>query len=166
MEKTTGNSISTGIKIGLLMPVNKKLLMGWKDGVSYGLDSVDPSGSPYPAGSIEWLIRDEGALWKEKKPDTIRADFDTLLTGHSVSLQYKLDRASAYSTAEIASYDSDPEGNENKILRVQPNISDLGSEVRHREYQVRLNLATSVSTSPAALGVTIMEDALTDEDFV
>jgi len=163
---STGTTQSTSMKIGLLMPVQTKLLMGWKDNVSYGLDVVDPAGSVYPSGSIEWLISDDGGIWKEKKPDTIRADFDTLISGHSVGIQYKLNRASDWSTEETASYDSDPEGQENEVLRVQPNIDDLGSQVRHREYQVRLNLATSNSTSPGALGVTIMEDLLTDEEFV
>jgi len=93
-------------------------------------------------------------LWKEKKPDVIRADFEALTSGHTIGLQYKLDRQSNWSTEE-----TDTTANDKK-LRLQPTMA------RHNEYQVRLNLATSISTSPAALGVTIMEDALTDEEIV
>jgi hypothetical protein len=151
---STGTTQSTGVKIGLVMPVNKKLLIGWKDNVSFGLDSVDPAGDPYSEGSLEWLIRDEGGIWKEKKVDTIRADFEALASGESIGLQYKLDRQSAWATEELEDTDAEVK------LRWQPTFT------RHQEYQVRLNLKTTGSTSPAALGVTIMEDALTDEEFV
>jgi len=163
---STGVTQSSDVKIGLVMPVATKLLIGWKSNLSYGLDSVDPAGDPYAQGSIEWLIRDEGGIWKEKMPNVIRADYETLISGHSIGLQYKLDRNTDWSTETLQEYDSDPEGRENEYLRVQPNITDENDEVRHREYQVRLNLKTSAASSPAALGVTILEDLLTDEDFV
>lgn len=154
---STGTTKSTGVKIGLIMPVNKKLLIGWKDNTAYGLDSVDPSGTPYSSGSIEWMIRDENALWKEKKPEVIRSDFDPLENGHSIGLQYKLDRDDNWSSEETATYSATEEMTK---LRLQPVFA------RHREYQVRLNLYTSISTSPTALGVTVMEDALSDEEYV
>lgn len=151
---STGTTQSTGVKIGLVMPVNKKLLIGWKDNVSYGLDYVDPSNAPYAEGSVEFLVRDEDALWKEKRPDTIRADFEPLASGESISLQYKLDRDTSWTNPTVESTVDE------KKLRVQPTFA------QHREYQVRLNLLTSVSTSPEALGVTIMEDAENDNEFV
>lgn len=161
-----GDTTNTAMKIGMLMPVDGKLLIGFKYGAgNFGTDVVDPAGDVYSSGSIEWLIRDEAAIWKEKKPDTIRADFYDLIEGQSVGIQYKLDRGE-WSDDDIAEFEADPQENENIIKRVQPNIEDSGRQVRHREYQVRLNLYTEVATSPEALGVTIMEDALTDEQFV
>jgi len=151
---STGNSLSTGVKIGLVMPMQKKLLIGWKDNVSYGLDVVDPGGNPYSEGSVEWLIRDEGGIWKEKIPMVIRADFEPLAASESISLQHKLDRASAWTAeTEEATDDADK-------LRVQPRDS------RYKEVQVRLNLKTTGTTSPAALGVTLLPDTLTDEEIV
>lgn len=105
-------------------------------------------------------------FWKEKIPSVIRADFESLVSGHSAGLQLKLDRAGAWSTEKLASYSASATGNENEVLRYQPNVTDYQSQVRHKEYQVRLNLHTSNSVSPAALGVTIMEDAMTDEKYV
>lgn len=162
---STGTIQSTGLKIGLVLPVNKKLLIGWKDNVSYGLDSVDPAGVPYSDGSIEWMIRDEDAIWKEKIPNVIRADFETLAGGDSVGLQLKLNRADSWSTEALATYAASPQNQENEILRYQPNVQDYNAQIRHREYQVRLNLHTTNSVSPAALGLTVMEDAITDEKY-
>ena len=157
---STGNTTASNIKIGLLLPVNKKLLIGWKDNISYGLDSVDPTNDCYGEGSIEWLIRDEDALWKEKKPDVIRADFEPLVDGDTVGIQFKLDRSGDWSVEETETTA------DAKKLRVQPSVESLGDEIRHREYQVRLNLKTTNTSSPAGLGLTVLEDALTDEEFV
>lgn len=151
---STGNSENSNIEIGMLLPIDKNLLIGWKDNISYGLDSVDPSGNPYADGSIEFLIRDEGNIYKEKTVDLIRADFEALASSESIGLQYKLDRASSWSTEETET----TAAKEN--LRVQVNNS------RHREYQVRVNLKTSTTTSPAVLGVTVAEDELTDEEYI
>lgn len=150
---SSGTTKSSGVKIGMVMPVNKKLLIGFKDGTAYGLDNVDPTNDPYSEGSIEWLIRDEGGVWKEKKIDMIRADFGDLESGESVSLQYKLDdHGGDWSAAEV----EDTVGS--KLLRWQPEMT------RHKEWQVRVNLMTSVSTSPEVLAVNVMEDTLTDEE--
>ena len=154
------NTKATNIKIGLLLPVNQKLLIGWKDNISYGLDNISMTNDCYSEGSIEWLIKDDDVLWKEKKPDPIRADFEPLVSGDTIGIQFKLDRATSWSTEE-----TEADADETK-LRVQPNVKDLGSEVRHREYQVRLNLRTTNASSPAALGVTWLSDLLTDEDMV
>lgn len=151
---STNTRQSTGVKIGMIMPVYKKLLIGWKDNVSYGLDYVDPTNDPYPEASIEFSIRDEDGIWKEKMPLVIRADFNPLNSGESFGLQYKLDREDSW-IAEVT------EDTEDKTkLRIQPTFA------RHREYQVRLNFYTTGSTSPEALGVSIMEDPLNDEEYV
>jgi len=145
---STGNSQNSNIKIGMLLPVEEKLLIGWKDNVSYGLDVIDPAGDLYPTGSVEFRIRDEDVVWKEKIALLVRADFEPLNSGESVGLQYKLDRESSWSTEQVITSASD--ATDRNRLQI--------AKGRHREYQVRVNLATSVSTSPNVLGVVVDED--------
>src|SRR3990167_1108180 len=95
---STGISESTGVKISLVMAMQKDLLIGWKDNTSYGLDNVTPGGAPYAEGSIEFLVRDEGGIWKEKMPMVIRVDFEPFAADESVGLQYKLDRQDSWAT--------------------------------------------------------------------
>ena len=151
---STGTSQSTGVKIGMVMPMQQELLIGWKDNVSYGMDNVNSTNDPYSEGSIEFPIIDSGAIWKEKIPMVIRADFEPLAASESVGLQYKLDRASSWTTETLEDTDD-----KNK-LRVQ------ARDTRHKELQVRVNLKTTTTTSPEVLGVTIAEDMLTDEEVI
>ena len=149
---STETTKSTGVKIGVLLPVAKKLLIGWKDNVSYGLDSIDLSGNPVSSGSIEFTIIDSGRVSKEKLFEIVRADFKPLVDGESVGLQYKLDRADVWETEET---ETTADAN---LLRMEVKGG------RHKEYQVKVNLATSVATSPNLLGVTIGEDMLEGEE--
>jgi hypothetical protein len=129
-------------------------LIGWEDSGNYGLDNVDPASTTYAEGSVEFMIRDEGGIWKEKKVDLIRADFEPLISGDEIGLQYKLDRSSLWTNQQITTTVGDVK------LRVQmPNT-------RHQEYQVRLNVKTLAVTTPAILGVTVVEDVLTGEQYV
>ncbi len=151
---STNNTQSSGIRIGLLLPVEKKLLIGWEDNLSFGLDSVNPAATIYADGSIEFLIKDEGGIYKEKKIDLIRTDFTPIVSGDTIGLQYKIDRQSAWSIEETnTTVDS-------KKLRVQT------PKTRHQEYQVKLNVSTTNTTSPAIYGVSVIEDILEGEKYV
>ena len=92
----------------------------------------------------------------EKDLLLIRSDFEDLRSGETIGLQYKLDRNSVWSVESTASYSID--GSITKRLQI--------SKGRHREYQVRLNLATTISTSPAVLGVLVDENLLETEERV
>lgn len=147
---STGNRLST-VKVGMTAAVGKKLLIGWQDGVAYGVDVVDPAGAPYPTARIELLIDDQGGVWKEKILSTIRADVLPMETGESVTIQYKLDR----DTWE------NMDTTENEDRSVVRGASINGS--RHREYQLAIDLNTSVSTAPSLLALTPEEDLNTEE---
>jgi len=97
---STGSRTATNIQIGFIFPVNRKLLVGWRDNVSYGVDVIDPAGTPYATGTIERDIKDYGGVYKEKDALTVRADFKPLVSGDSIKLKYKLDRASAWTEGE------------------------------------------------------------------
>jgi hypothetical protein len=150
---STGNSQSGEIQVGMVVPVGKKLLIGWKDGSAYGIDSITDNSSSYGEGSVEFMVRDEGGVWKEKKVDLIRVDFEPLVSGQTIGLQYKLDRSSLWSTEETVSTVGETK------LRVQV------PKGRHLEYQVRLNVSTTTQT-PVIKGVVIVEDTLSAEENV
>jgi len=148
---STGDNQSSSIAIGMLLPVEKKLLIGWQNGVSYGLDVIDPTHTSFQDGSIEFLIRDEGGIWKEKLTKLLRVEFEPLISGHTVGLQYKLDRESSWVTEETET----TVGKDFKRMQVKGG--------RHKEYQARVNFRSSTTSSPAVLGVTVDEDILSGE---
>lgn len=153
---STGSRLSS-VDIGMVAVSGNKLLIGFRDGTSYGVDVVDPTGSPFPTATIEYLIRDEGGVFKEKQLQAIRADYETLIDGHSFSVKYKLNRASDWHSGATSDFDEDDD------LTTLRHDVDQG---RHKEYQVAIDLATTVSTSPALLSVAAVEEILEEEQFV
>lgn len=151
---STGNRLNT-VSIGMVLPVGQKLLISWKDNVSYGVDVVDPAGDPFATATIEYMIEDDDMIYKERLAQVLRAEFEPLNSGESVAIKHKFDRADSFT--ELAS-EATAAATE---LRENVNDSD-----RHREYQIAVDLATSTTTSPKLTGVTFGEDMLEDESYV
>jgi hypothetical protein len=148
---STGNRANSNIQIGMLFPVEKKLLVGWKDNTSYGCDVVDPAGSPFATGTIERAKMDYGAVYKEKAVMKLRADFEPLASGETIRLKYKLDDDSDWTLGDIES-------------TVDATVAKLPiAKGRHREIQVAVDLGTSTTTSPELLELGFEEDFLPTE---
>lgn len=151
---STGSRASSGVQIGLVFPVDQKLLVGWKDGTAYGVDVIDPAGSPYPTATIERDIKDYGGVWKEKQAMKIRTDFKPLLTGESIKLKYKLDRASSWTEGSLVNTAGETEAS----LDI-----NMGN---HKEVQIAADMATSVSTAPSILELTLEENLKASEQIL
>jgi len=151
---STGTRTGTGVQIGAVIPVNDQLLISWKDGVAYGVDVVDPTAAPFATGTLELLIGDNSEIWREKLFDVARGDFEALNSGESMTVKYKLDKASNWTSS-----DAEATAGAKKVR-----LPVLGT--RYKEAQVAIDFATSVSTSPALLGLGYsFDDNKTEEDF-
>lgn len=149
---STQSRTSTTVEIGMVMPVNNKLLVSWKDGSTYGVDVVDPSGTCFESGTIELLIRDEGGVWKEKRGLNARADFKPLRSGESISIKYRQDREDEWRSVTQSTV------GENHV-KIPVSVSDG----RYREIQVATDLQTSSGLSPTVLGISLEHDLLLEE---
>lgn len=138
---STGNRGST-VKVGFVLPVEKKLLIGWQDGIAYGLDSVTPGDSPFSTGTIELLITEGDKIYDPKLPITIRADYKVLATGEGVTIKYKQDRASVWTTID------NDENSDQTITR-----QSISATNRAQELQFAADLTATGSTSPTLLGL-------------
>lgn len=157
---STGNRAATNIQIGFVFPVEKKLLIGWKDNVSYGVDVVDPTGNPFTTATIEKDIKDYGAVWKEKNALLLRADFEPLLTGESVKLKYRLDRATNWTEGATDNESGYAQTAGDTYARLNiPNGN-------YKELEIACDLATSVSTSPTLLSLAPEIDPKKNEGIV
>lgn len=147
---SSGSRLST-VTIGMVAAVGKKLLIGWQDGVAYGVDVVDPAGDPYTNARIEMLIDDQGGTWKEKILSKVRADVVAMETGESIAIQQKLDRGD-WTDVDIQ------EDDDRAVVKADINAG------RHREYQIAIDLNTTVSTAPSLLSLTPEENINPEED--
>src|SRR3990167_5246033 len=84
---STGTLTGTTLKVGMVTVVNKKLLIGWQSNISYGVDYIDASNNPYATGTLELLVADEGAYWKDKAADSAIVHFDELNSGETVKIK-------------------------------------------------------------------------------
>jgi hypothetical protein len=77
---STGTRNSASVNIGFLYPIDTKLIVGWKDNVSFGHDVVDQTALPFGTAEVVKDIKDFGRVSKEKAAMVVRAEFDPLRT--------------------------------------------------------------------------------------
>jgi hypothetical protein len=156
---SSGNRLST-VQVGFLLAVNKKLLIGCKDGTSSWVDVVDAAGSPFATATVEKDIKDYGAMWKQKDALTVRADFKPLNTGETVKVKYKLDRQSDWVEGETDAKHGLANAAGDTIAKLTI------PKGNHREIQFAADLGTSVSTSPVLLELLLEENLKPSEQIV
>lgn len=156
---STGTYTGNTVKIGLVTTVNSRLLIGWQDNVSFGVDYVDVSNPVYPQGEIDFLIEDDGAMYHEKEAITITSQYEPLASGQSITLQYKLDRADNWTQ-----FTADSETNS---ITQRRQVITNGS--RYREYEISAILETSNTSDTEGakmLSISIEKDTLSTETRV
>lgn len=142
---STGTLTGTTTRIGMIAVINKKLLIGWQDNTAFGVDYVDDANPVYPTGTVEFLVQDDEAQWKEKELVQLVADSNPLLTGQTVALKYKINGASTWTYPDVVTEDA-------RIARA------IISDGRYNEAQVGVDLATSLSVGPELLVVAAERD--------
>jgi len=150
----SGGTYDSDVTIGMVMTVNQKLLIGYQDGISYGVDYVDSSNIPSREGTIEGIVQDDGLTWKTKEALTAVATFLPLRTGESVVVKYKLDRDENWNTSSVISTVGDTQA---RVI-ISPTVS-----ARCKEYQWAVDMYATGTTSPRLINVGIEVDTLDSE---
>ena len=123
---------------------------------TYGVDKILITADPFPTGSYEGLIFDDNRPLQDKLALTLKVTHKALVTGESIQLGYKANRASSYTTGTANSTVG------SRVTRL-PIQTDLA---RFEEFQYEIILATSVSTSPTVTSVGLEYDDLIEETVV
>lgn len=147
---STGNYTGTNLRIGATTVVGQKLLFSWQDNVSYGVDYIDDSNPPFTTGTIEFLVDDANAIWKQKAFNTLLAVFQPLVSGQTVTVKYRLDDDTAFTSLA-----------ETTVGATQSYLVVGGD--RYQRRQVAVDLATTTTTSPVLLALTSESDILLTE---
>lgn len=149
---STGNKGST-VRIGMIYPVGQKLLISWKDGIAYGVDVVDPTGSVYyTSGLIQPNLQDGEMIYANNLLLKIRADHLALNTGEGVQVGYKLNREANF---EVANSTTDS---------VSKQFTSSGEfNGRTTEWQGQVTLTGNGTSSPTLLSFAALTDSLISE---
>lgn len=150
---STGNTQGTGLQIGAITVVNKKLLIGWRDGLGAGVDYVAEGNMPYPTSFMQFLIEDMGDVTKQKLALESVAVFNTLdLTDNqSVVLSYDLNSSGIFTTNPDTAYQ-----NEDTLSRM------FVTAPRIYEAQIKMALTAGVAP-PVVRGVSFIANPLNQE---
>ena len=153
---STGTQTGTGVRIGALRGVGNNLFMAWKDGSSYGVDKIANSASPFSSATMESLIFDDQRNGENKKAVIIKVNHFALVSGESIQIGYKTDRASSYTTGTANS----------TVGTTKTRLPVDFSNATFNEFQFEVILAATGSTSPTVTGVALEYDDLREEkDF-
>lgn len=143
---STGNTNSVDLRIGMLLPVNQQMLIGWQDGSGYGVDYIDDNNDCVEYGTIEFLVDDGDNVWKEKIANTFVARFKELSAGQSFVLKYRIN-----DQVEWTLYTDSTSQGDTEARIIIPNG-------RYNELQCAVDMYSTSGESPVLLGVGIESD--------
>jgi hypothetical protein len=151
---STGTRTGTSLSIGAVGAIGDTLFIGWKDDTAYGCDTVTKSSQPFTSALLETLIHDNARAFKLKRARLIRVVHSALISGQSVQLGYKVDRATSYTTDTANSTVDSTETN--FILQ----------EVAYFEIQAEVILVTSGANNLTIKSVSILFDDMSEAELL
>lgn len=123
---------------------------------TYGVDRVITTANPFATGVYESLIFDDNRPLQPKLAITLKATHKALVSGESVQLGYKKDRASSYTTGTANS----------TVGTTETRLSIPPADSRFYEFQFEAILATSGSTAPTITSIGLEYDDLSAETLL
>jgi len=151
---STGNYLDT-VKIGMILPFNKELLVSWKDNVSCGVDYINVTNAPYPTAYLEMMVEDLDIPYKEKQATQLVATFDPLLTGESINVKYMNEETDTTWNTNSES----PAVGDITVRKIVPNG-------RYFHMRIGVDLSTTGSTTPTLKSVVLETDKNEEEDRI
>lgn len=125
---STGTVTGTGVSIGAVFPFNQKLYVGWKDGSSYGYDTLSTSVQQTTTYYESRVI----SFSKEASIERIKVICDTLASGDSIDVDYKADREATWKDYGTLTFASD-----GAITK-----KALQKNIRATDFEIRLTLTS------------------------
>lgn len=152
MRSTISTGTSTSVSIGAVLSVDQETyLVGWKDGSTYGIDSVNISGYNADAfsGYVDTPMYHIGG--PTKKISFSEAEFRmarTLATGESVRLAYRTQDTGSFTT--LATVSNATHGAVSSY-RLDASLADVESV----QFRVSMSKSTDTSGTPRLLSITL-----------
>lgn len=146
---STGES-DTSVQIGSVKGIGNDLYIAWKSDSTYGVDKVDETSSYATSGTYESLIVDDSRPGDPKKPVAVIVSHLPLVSGESITISKKYDRATTFTAGDT---NSTADSKETRL-----DFTD-----RFLEFEWRTTLAGTGSTTPTVTSQKFLYDDLKDE---
>lgn len=152
---STGNA-GSGVQIGAVKGIGNDLYVAWRDVDNYGVDKLDEDSSYAQSGTYESLIVDDQRPGEEKRMEAVVVSHLPLVSGESISIAYKRERATDWSTGNDATTNSEVDSTETKLY-IDP------EKQQFREFEWRTTLAGNGTTTPTVVQQKPIYDDLREE---
>jgi len=119
------------------------------------VDKVIQTADVYATGTYESLIFDDKRPHQDKLAITLKATHKALVSGQSIQLGYKVNRASSYTTATANS----------TVDTTETRLPIPASVARFRDFQMEVILASTAATGPTVTSGALEYDDLTEENL-
>jgi len=149
---STGTTQSTTVQIGAVFADGNTLRYCWRDGATYGVDTVTKTSTAFNGGVWESRIFDDGSPLKPKLAGRLIVSFEPLTTGQTVTPKYKIDRTTLFTAGDAAVL------GDTKIVQ---HINTTFNEI-----EFGFTLASSSNTFIIVTSVVFEFDALGKEDIL
>lgn len=148
-------TISTGetdssVQIGAVKGIGNDLYIAWKSDSDYGVDKLDENSSHATSGTYESLIVDDQRPGEEKKPIGVIVSHLPLVSGETITVSKKVDRAASFTAGDTNS--------EVGSTQTRLDVTD-----RFKEFEWRTTLAGDGSSSPTVTQQKFVYDDLKEE---
>ncbi len=114
------------------------------------------TGNPYASGTYQSLIFDDNRPLQPKLAITLKATHKALVSGESITLGYKKDRAASYTTGDANA----------TVGSTETRLSIPAADARFYEFQFEAILATTGATAPTITSIGLEYDDLSTETLV
>lgn len=142
---STGTTTGTSLSIGAVYGASPtKLYVGWKDGSSYGIDLISTS-TLQTTTVYESLIFDGNKPYIPKFFKEVRILHKPFVASESITVKYKVDRATSYTTITDVANAFEDTSYERHIFNNSTGF------IRGKELQVRLELTGGAQLIEAAV---------------
>lgn len=155
---STGTRLNTGsnnLTIGMIKSYGDKLFISWRDGSSYGVDTVTNTSDPFAEATLESLIINNGRPDKTKLALERVITFEPLPVGCTVTPKYKADRVANWTSITDVGGTAAVAGD----TEVRMNM-----DARYKEIQFAIDLVATTATPKITSDVYVFETMSGEQD--
>lgn len=145
-----GDQTTSNVDVSCVFPSGQDLYIAWRSGANYGVDIISADNNPYSTATYESLIIDFDKISQSKYPLVLRADFEALASGETITLKYKNDRTHNWKFSPV----EDTDGATEARMIIKEKV---------KEFQFGVDMATSGSTTPTVTGISLESETARDE---
>lgn len=158
---STGSKTGSTVSVGAVKALSSsKLLVGWKDGTTYGVDLIDTTVTPYQTTArLETLIFDNGRPFLRRRPHRVRVITNAPL-GIDEFIKVYLRKEGETTWTLVGQTDTDSSNKSNFTFQCNNNLlsSNKNYDSKGSQHEMRIDWGGTGTSRPTISSITTLLD--------